>query len=62
MALQQFMLPLFRTAKAVETNFHQYRMPRINDIPEIEVHIMDNDEKPGGVGEPFIAAFRTSIV
>jgi isoquinoline 1-oxidoreductase beta subunit len=42
----------FQDGKAVETNFHQYRMPRISDIPEIEVHIMDNDEKPGGVGEP----------
>jgi len=27
-------------------------MPRISDIPEIEVHVADNDEKPGGVGEP----------
>jgi isoquinoline 1-oxidoreductase beta subunit len=27
-------------------------MPRINEIPAIEVHIMDNNEKAGGVGEP----------
>jgi isoquinoline 1-oxidoreductase beta subunit len=27
-------------------------MPRISDIPEIEVHIMENKEKAGGVGEP----------
>lgn len=42
----------FKDGKAVETNFHTYKMPRIADIPEIEVHIMDNDEKAGGVGEP----------
>ena len=27
----------FKDGKAVETNFHQYKMPRINEIPEIEV-------------------------
>jgi len=42
----------FKDGKAVETNFHMYKMPRINDIPEIEIHIIDNDEKAGGVGEP----------
>ena len=42
----------FKDGMAVEKNFDMYRMPRINDIPDIEVHIMDNEEKPGGVGEP----------
>jgi len=26
-------------------------MPRITDIPAIEVHVMDNDADAGGVGE-----------
>ena len=51
----------FQDGKAVETNFHQYRMPRINDIPEIEVHIIDNDEKPGGVGEPSLPPFAPAL-
>jgi len=42
----------FKDGKAVEKNFDTYRMPRINEIPDIEVHIVDNDEKAGGVGEP----------
>jgi isoquinoline 1-oxidoreductase subunit beta len=42
----------FLDGKAVEKNFDSYKMPRIGDIPDIEVHIMDNEEKPGGVGEP----------
>jgi isoquinoline 1-oxidoreductase beta subunit len=42
----------FQDGKAVERNFDAYKMPRIGDVPEIEVHIMENDEKPGGVGEP----------
>lgn len=51
----------FMDGKAVETNFHQYKMPRINDIPEIEVHIMENDEKPGGVGEPGLPPFAPAL-
>lgn len=42
----------FEDGKAMEKNFDRYKMPRINDAPEIEVHIMENDEKAGGVGEP----------
>ena len=37
---------------AVEKNFDTYKMPRITDIPPIEVSIMENDEPAGGVGEP----------
>ena len=51
----------FKDGKAVETNFHQYRMPGISDIPVIEVHIMDNDEKPGGVGEPALPPFAPAL-
>jgi len=51
----------FKDGKAVETNFHQYLMPRIKDIPPIEVYIMDNDEKPGGVGEPGLPPFSPAL-
>ena len=51
----------FKDGKAVETNFHNYPMPRINEIPVIEVHIMENDEKPGGVGEPGLPAFAPAL-
>jgi isoquinoline 1-oxidoreductase subunit beta len=51
----------FMDGKAVETNFHQYKMPRINEVPEIEVHIMENDEKPGGVGEPGLPPFAPAL-
>jgi isoquinoline 1-oxidoreductase beta subunit len=51
----------FKEGKAVEKNFNSYLMPRINEIPEIEVHIMENDEKPGGVGEPGLPAFAPAL-
>jgi isoquinoline 1-oxidoreductase beta subunit len=51
----------FKEGKAVEKNFNTYNMPRIQDIPEIEVYIMENDEKPGGVGEPGLPAFAPAL-
>ena len=42
----------FNDGLTVEKNFDTYKMPRISDIPDIEVYIMENDERPGGVGEP----------
>ena len=51
----------FEQGRTVERNFHSYPMPRINEIPEIEVHIMENEEKPGGVGEPGLPAFAPAL-
>ncbi|MCE2998187.1 MAG: molybdopterin cofactor-binding domain-containing protein [Cyclobacteriaceae bacterium] len=51
----------FKDGKAVERNFVEYKMPRIQDIPEIEVHIMDNEEKAGGVGEPGLPPFTPAL-
>ncbi len=35
-----------------ELNFPQYDMVRMNVSPKVDVHIMDNEFYPGGVGEP----------
>lgn len=51
----------FKDGKAVEKNFDTYKMPRITDVPEIEVHIMENDEKAGGVGEPGLPPFAPAL-
>ena len=51
----------FKDGKAVEQNFNTYKMPRITDTPDIEVHIMDNDEKAGGVGEPALPPFAPAL-
>jgi isoquinoline 1-oxidoreductase beta subunit len=36
-----------------QTNFHQYRVLRINEMPRvIEIHILPSTNNPSGVGEP----------
>jgi isoquinoline 1-oxidoreductase beta subunit len=51
----------FNEGKTVEANFNVYKMPRINDVPDIEVHIIDNEEKAGGVGEPGLPPFSPAL-
>jgi isoquinoline 1-oxidoreductase beta subunit len=52
---------LFENGMAVYKNFNTYKMPRITDTPEIEVHIMDNEENAGGVGEPALPPFAPAF-
>jgi isoquinoline 1-oxidoreductase beta subunit len=52
---------LFEEGRAVHKNFDTYQMPRIQHIPEIEVHIMDNEEQPGGAGEPALPPFAPAL-
>lgn len=51
----------FADGKAVEKNFDSYKMSRMAEIPEIEVHVMDNEEKAGGVGEPGLPPFTPAL-
>ncbi len=39
-----------------QSNFHDYRMLRINQTPKIEVHVVKSGEPPGGIGETGVNA------
>ncbi|HVT59605.1 MAG TPA: xanthine dehydrogenase family protein molybdopterin-binding subunit [Thermoanaerobaculia bacterium] len=41
-----------REGRVVESNFHDYRILRLPEMPQVEVHIVESREKPGGAGEP----------
>ncbi len=42
----------FKDGRVEQSNFHDYRMLRMNEMPKVEVHIVPSKEAPGGVGEP----------
>jgi len=42
----------FKEGKPEQNNFHQYRMIRMKEIPEVELTFVDSEYDPTGLGEP----------
>ena len=40
-----------KKGRVQQSNFHDYRMLRIDQIPPIEIHVIKSDQPPGGIGE-----------
>lgn len=51
----------FRDGAVVNSNFHDYPVMRISDMPNVRVHITDSDEAPTGLGEPGVAPFAPAL-
>ena len=49
------------SGKVQQTNFNNYRVLRGNEVPSIEVHLLESDELPGGIGEPAVALVAPAI-
>ncbi len=50
-----------RNGRVQQSNFDDYPVLRINEAPMIEVHIVRNNEAPGGMGEPGTSAIMPAI-
>jgi isoquinoline 1-oxidoreductase beta subunit len=44
-----------------QSNFHDYQVLRMNEMPRIEVHIVSSQEKPTGVGEPGVPPIAPAV-
>lgn len=44
-----------------QSNFHDYPVLRISDMPNVEVHIVPSAEKPTGVGEPGVPPLAPAL-
>jgi isoquinoline 1-oxidoreductase beta subunit len=44
-----------------QSNFHDYRIMRLDETPAITTHIIDSAEEPGGVGEPPCAVVAPAL-
>ncbi len=51
----------FEKGRVKQSNFHDYRMLRMNEAPVVEVHIVDSTEKMGGVGEPGVPPVAPAV-
>jgi isoquinoline 1-oxidoreductase beta subunit len=50
-----------QNGRVIETNFNNYRLIRMPEAPNIEVFLMDSNERPGGIGEPGVALVAPAI-
>ncbi|MGE3597199.1 MAG: molybdopterin cofactor-binding domain-containing protein [Dehalococcoidia bacterium] len=51
-----------RNGAVVQSNFHDYPVARINDAPKvIDVHIVESDAPPAGVGEAPVPPFAPAL-
>ncbi len=44
-----------------QTNFNNYRLLRGNEMPEIDVHLVEGDEAPGGIGEAAVPLVAPAV-
>jgi isoquinoline 1-oxidoreductase beta subunit len=52
---------VFKGGAVVNSNFHNYPVMRITDMPQVNVHIVENDHTPTGLGEPGLAPFPAAL-
>ena len=51
----------FAKGGVVSSNFDNYELLRMKEIPEIEVHIVSSGEKMGGIGEPGLPPIAPAV-
>ncbi len=42
----------FKNGAVQQENFHQYKMIRMNEVPEVDIHFIQSENDPTGLGEP----------
>jgi isoquinoline 1-oxidoreductase beta subunit len=47
--------------RVVQSNFDDYRVLRIDEMPPVEVHIVESSEKPTGIGEPGVPTIAPAV-
>jgi len=50
-----------KDGRVEQSNFHDYRPLRINEMPRVEVYIVPSEEKPTGVGEPGVPPIAPAV-
>ncbi len=51
----------FKNGETEQKNFDSYRLIRLNEIPEVEVHFVDNGIDPTGLGEPALPPLSGAV-
>lgn len=52
---------MFENGGVVSENFEDYNPIRLSEVPDIQVHIVKNNDKIGGIGEPGVPATAPAV-
>jgi len=44
-----------------QSNFHDYKVLRMSQMPKVEVHIVPSTDKMGGAGEPGVPPIAPAV-
>ncbi|UZE96885.1 xanthine dehydrogenase family protein molybdopterin-binding subunit [Alkalimarinus alittae] len=50
-----------KDGRVEQSNFDDYQLLRMNETPDIDVHIVDSNESPTGVGEPGVPPLAPAV-
>jgi isoquinoline 1-oxidoreductase beta subunit len=50
-----------KDGRVQQSNFHDYQVVRMPESPKIEMHIVESNEKPAGIGEPGTALVGPTV-
>jgi isoquinoline 1-oxidoreductase beta subunit len=51
-----------KNGEVEQSNFDTYQVARINEMPRVDVHLVENHETPTGVGEPGVPPFIPAML
>jgi isoquinoline 1-oxidoreductase subunit beta len=44
-----------------QSNFNDYQLLRIDEMPVVQVHILETENPPGGIGEPAVPPIAPAV-
>jgi isoquinoline 1-oxidoreductase subunit beta len=50
-----------RNGRIEQSNFHDYQVLRLPEMPRVDVHIVESAEEPGGIGEPAVPPVAPAV-
>jgi len=50
-----------KKGRVVQSNFHDYPLLGIHEMPDVEVYLVDSNDEPGGAGEPAVPPVAPAV-
>ena len=50
-----------KKGRVVQSNFHDYPLLGIHEMPDVEVYLVDSNDEPGGAGEPAVPSVAPAV-